>query len=78
MKKSKSELIKIQNIIENNRIKTDKSFFELMTTDICKLLKDYFVFNKIPLINIINDGGEYFVTIKLPFLRIKNFSTLSR
>ena len=30
MKKRKSELIKVQNIIENNRVKTEESFFELM------------------------------------------------
>ncbi len=78
MKKRKSELIKVQNIIENNRVKTEESFFELMTSDVSKLLKDYFVFNKEPKINITKDGGEYLVTINLPILRVKNFTTLPK
>ena len=78
MKKRKSELIKVQNIIENNRIKTEGNFIDLVATDVTKLLKDYFVFNKEPKIEITKEVGQYFVTINLPILRVKNFTTIPR
>lgn len=78
MKKRKSELIKIQNIIENNRINLENNFLDLMISDVSKLLKDYFVFNKSPDIQINKTGGELFISINLTAVRVKSFTNVPR
>ena len=44
MKKDKNELMRLQTLIENDRLSTGDSFVELIVSDVEKLLKDYFDF----------------------------------
>lgn len=75
MKKEKKELIRLQNIIENDRL-TNNDFNALLTKDLTKLLSDYFDFKSAPNISIEKSGNGYDVDVSFVAVRIKSFSSV--
>lgn len=78
MKKNKNQLIRLQNMIENDRLTMGDNFIDLVVNDLDKLLRDYFDFRLPPELTIEKQGGSYFVSISINANRIKNFATIEK
>ena len=78
MKKNdtKSQLVRVQTLIENDRLNMGKGFMDLLLSDLSRLLFDYFDFNNAPQVEIQKNRGEYIVNISLNPVRIKSFNQL--
>ena len=78
MKKDKNELMRLQTLIENDRLSTGDSFVELIVSDVEKLLKDYFDFRLAPEISLSKSGDKYKINISVLAIRIKNFNSVPK
>ena len=78
MRKEKKELMRVQSILDNDRLSAGDNFIELLVTDIKKLLSDYFDFNELPEINFKKLGDRYKVEIGIYASRIKAFDYLPK
>ena len=76
MRKIKNELVRVQTLIESDRLCAGENFINLIESDVSKLLKDFFDFNNGPQLNIEKYGGKLKVEIVLLADRIKNFNCL--
>ena len=73
MRKNKNEIIRLQSIIENDRISASDNFNNLVISDLNNLLKEYFDFKSLPTLNIERCGADLKVEIVLTVSRIKKF-----
>ena len=73
MKKNKKELVRVQTMLESDRLSTSDNFLELLTTDLTKLLKEFFDFNGSVNVFIDKKGVVYDVGFKVVANSIKNF-----
>ena len=78
MKKDKNEMMRLQTLIESDRMSAGDNFIELVTSDAEKLLKDYFDFRFAPEISLIKQGDKYKVCISVLATRLKNFSAVPK
>ncbi len=78
MKKEKRELMRVQSILENDRMTVGDNFIELVVADIGSLLMDYFDFAGAPRIEIEKFGDRYKVEISILASRIKNFNHIPK
>lgn len=78
MKKDKTQLIRLQTMIENSRGVSGDGFIQLVSNDLEKVLRDYFVFRTFPRLILERDGNEYVLNINLKINRVKNFTSLSK
>lgn len=74
MKKLKNEMIRLQSLIECDRLSVGDSFVELVESDVKKLLKDYFDFRAAPKLMIEKSGDKFKIELILYADRIKNFA----
>ena len=74
MKKDKRELMRVQSILENDRMSVGDNFIELVVSDVGNLLTDYFDFAGVPKLKIEKFGDRYSVGITILASRIKNFN----
>lgn len=74
MKKEKKELMRVQSILENDRMNVGDNFIELLVADVGSLLMDYFDFSGLPKIKMEKFGDRYNVEISILASRIKNFN----
>ena len=73
MRKNKNEIVRLQSLIENDRISTGDNFINLILSDLTLLLRQYFDFKENVVLNIERSGAEYTVQINLTASRIKKF-----
>ncbi len=78
MKNNKNEIIRLQSIIENDRISTSDNFNKLLMSDLTDLLKDYFDFKDNLTLNIERNGSCFQIGINLLVTRIKNFINIEQ
>ncbi len=78
MKKNKKELMRVQSILEVDRMSAGDNFFELVLNDVGALLGEYFHYSGEPKIKIEKFGDRYKVDISILASRIKNFETIPR
>lgn len=78
MKKSKKEVLRLQNLIENDRLKINGDFEELVMRDIDKILKEYFDYKNMPQIAIVKNNGKYKINISVCSTRIKSFGVMPK
>ncbi len=77
MKKvEKSEMMRVQTVLEKDRLFVGQGFEELMISDLKKLLTDYFDFSKDIQYEITKEKGEYRVNVSLIASRIKPLNTI--
>ena len=76
MRKEKKELLRLQTMIENDRISDKDNFLQLIESDMNKLLRDYFDYSNPPELRIESKNNGYFFTLNLNVSRIKNFATI--
>ncbi len=67
------EIIRVQNVIESDRLNVGKGFSDLFIEDIIKLVKDYFDLESSPSLNILKDRQGYKIEISFFVSRIKPF-----
>ena len=78
MRKSKNQLLRLQTLIENDRIMTGENFTEMLLSDVDKLLRDYFDFSLPPNLAMERVGKGYLVSISINATRIKNFANIQK
>lgn len=78
MKKNKNELVRLQTIIENDRMSTGDDFLRLVVSDADKLLKDYFDFRLPPELQITKQGDKYKIELSVIATRIKSFASIPK
>lgn len=75
-KQDSKELIRMQNIIENDRLNVGKGFSELLLSDLHKLFIDYFDYSGLPQIDMVKEKGQYKVSVVIYPSRIKAFNVV--
>ncbi len=78
MKNQKKELVRVQSIIENDRLSVGGSFEELIGIDLIKLLSEYFDFRSSPTLKILKNGNKLNVEIALVADSIKAFGVIPK
>lgn len=73
MRKGKNQIVRLQRMIENDRITSGDNFINLVTCDTEKLLNEYFDIKDKLQLKIEKTGEEYNVLISFRANRIKNF-----
>ncbi len=76
MKKNKNELVRVKNILGNDRFNVGESFYELLLGDVDKLLKEYFDYKSLPKVYIEKKNGNLHVNIYVEALCAKYFGTI--
>lgn len=76
MKANKSSIIRVENMINSDRIKHADGFVDLLTGDINKVLKDYFDYKGIPNVSVSKNGNSFSLNITLTAERIRAFSAI--
>ena len=77
-KNNQNELLRLQSVIENDRLSVGNGFNDLLINDLTKLLKDYFDFSNNIEVEITKSKGEYIVSFSLIASRIKTFNFLPK
>ena len=78
MRKNDNELLRIQSLIENDRLNTAQNFYDLIISDLHKILSDYFEYRGVPNLKISKCGKNICVEIGLLASAIKNFITIPK
>ena len=78
MKREKKEVVRVQSILENDRMSTGDNFIELVVGDVASLMNEYFDFSGVPKLKIEKFGDRYKVEISILASRIKNFEFVPR
>ena len=76
MKGKKNNVIRVENLINGDRLKHSEEFSDLLTIDVNRLLRDYFDYRGAPAVEIMKNGGFFEVKIKLIAERLRAFSSL--
>lgn len=78
MKSNKNEIIRMQNIIETDRLNVKENFNNLMLSDLDKVLRDFFDYKKKPKLEIEKNKGEIKVKILLTAVNFKPLGYLPK
>ena len=78
MRKTNNELVRIQSLIENDRLSAGENFEELIIRDLHKILIDYFEYKGFPEMKITKKNHSLDVEIYLNAQAIKNFGTIPK
>lgn len=70
--------MRIQSLIENDRLSIGENFEELILNDIDKVLTDFFVYDGSPKLSIEKIGDRFKVDISILSSRIKTFGVLPK
>lgn len=76
MKVKRNSMIRMENLINGDRLKNSGGFIGLLTGDVDRVLKDYFDYKGYPKVEVVKNGGNFTVSIMLTAERIRSFSTL--
>ena len=74
--KSKNSLLRVETLINNDRMKNSDGFLDLLTEDLNRVLKDYFDYNGYPVVDVVKSGGVFSVNVSLTARGIRTFSSL--
>ena len=76
MKMKKNSLMRMETLINNDRMKNSDSFLELLTEDVDKVLKEYFDYKNCPIVDVVKSGKGFSVNISLNAQSIRTFFRL--
>lgn len=74
--KTKNSLLRVETLINNDRMKNSDGFLDLLTEDLNRVLKDYFDYNGYPVVDVVKNGGVFSVNVSLTARGIRTFSRL--
>ena len=78
MKKDKNGLVRIQNILENDRMSAGDDFLDLVVSDLKILLNDYFEFRDLPTVKMEKSSDKYKVDFTIYATRIKSIDYIPK
>ncbi|MBQ9486137.1 MAG: hypothetical protein IJU83_04785 [Clostridia bacterium] len=76
MKIKKSGLLRVENLINNDRMKYGDGFLDLLTGDVDRVLKDYFDYKGAPNVEMVKNGNVFALKITLTAEGVRAFSVL--
>ena len=77
MKRQNKELLRINNMINNDRVVLAESFERLFKRDLLNLLNEYFEIKNDAEIGLKSIAGEYIISINAKAKSIKKFKSLN-
>jgi hypothetical protein len=78
MKNDKNEIIRIQNMIENERLNFNENINDIMISDLDKVLRDFFDYKQKPQIEIKKHKGEIEVKILISAVNFRPLGYLPK
>lgn len=75
--KNSEDIMRIESMINNDRLNTNKEFERLFSKDIGSILNEYFLLNGLPKIAIEKKGKNITVSIIASINSVKTFSSVS-
>ncbi|MBQ3115671.1 MAG: hypothetical protein IJC07_01445 [Clostridia bacterium] len=78
MKKGNRELVRIQSVLENDRLSAGDNFFELLMGDLEKILQEFFEYSDAPTLSIDKCGDGYKVNFSITASRLRSFGCLPK
>lgn len=76
MKGDTKSIVRVENLINNDRIKTNDGFLDLLIVDLNKVMSDYFDYKGYPAVEMEKAGGSFVVSVNLSVSGIKGFKRL--
>lgn len=76
MKSKKNSVLRMESLINNDRMKHSEGFVDLLTGDVDKVLKDYFDYKGYPSVTVYKNGNIFSVQILLNAEGIRAFSAI--
>ena len=76
MKTKKNSVIRMENLINQDRMKNSEGFVDLLTEDVDKVLRDYFDYKGYPNVAVCKNGNYFTIQIALNAENIRAFSVL--
>ena len=76
MKKNKHEIARIENLIKTDRLSMKDDFSELLCGDLDRVMRDYFDYKGLPIVNIDRSGNAFLVRISVSASAIHAFSSI--
>ena len=74
MKAEKNALMRMETLINSDRMKNSDGFSDILTVDIDRVLKDYFEYKGKPQLEVAKTGNTFSVKITLTANGIRAFS----
>lgn len=78
MKKEKLELMRLQTMIESDRINVSENFNELIINDVSKIFSDYFDYKGRPTLDIVKKGDKLRVVVSVTATRVRSFGVIAK
>ena len=78
MKKRNNELVRLQTLIEHDRLNGGDDFLSLLKSDLNKLLIDYFDIVGELSVSLDKQGAALCLNMQASIARVKNFSSLPK
>ncbi len=72
----KNELMRVKNLLENDRNMLKDNFDYLILKDVKNALSEYFEFEENPKLEIFKQKGKYQISINLTAIKVKTFISL--
>ena len=76
MKAKKNSVIRMETLINNDRMKNSEGFVDLLTEDVDTVLRDYFDYKGYPDVKVFKNGNFFTIQIALNAENIRAFSVL--
>lgn len=73
MRKSRNQIVRVQHVVECDRVNKGDEFLSLLNSDLKKLLKEYFDFSDNVEVSLVKSNNSCVVQLSLKVFRIKNF-----
>ena len=78
MRKGNNELIRLQTLIEQDRLSGGDNFIDLLKNDLNKLLQDYFCVREDLSVLLEKQGDNLMLKIEAVITKVKNFSSIPK
>ncbi|MBQ7340081.1 MAG: hypothetical protein IJW43_04435 [Clostridia bacterium] len=73
MKNQTDEIMRVERVINNDRLKIKEEFSRLLEKDLTCLLQEYFYLSSSPQVQIVKKGKGYGVSIEFDCSNLKSF-----
>ena len=76
MKAKRNSVMRMENLINNDRMKNSEGFVDLLTGDIDRVLRDYFDYKEYPTVTVYKNGNAFAVRVELTAEGVRAFSSI--
>lgn len=78
MKNADKSIVRVETLINNDRMKASDNFTDLLTVDLCRVFDDYFEHKDLPIVGVSKNGNKISVAVTLTASGIKAFKRLPK